>query len=119
MDKTRRAYCYKNLHKDKWSIRQAGKVVGHTSMLILSDAKLMVGKKGRERVLREKQKNVHAGISGFICEPSVVARRLFEITYNPYKYASFIRADNGEPVFYFALVLLSACGKVFACEQNS
>ena len=55
---------YRNLHKDCWSIkdRETGRVCGYETSLTVMGAKFIVGKKSRERVLREKRKNVHAYI---------------------------------------------------------
>lgn len=48
-----------------------------------------MSKKGRERVLKEKVKNIHAYVDGTICKPSKRYREAF--TYNPYKYDSFVK----------------------------
>jgi len=64
IDEKKRVFVYFNLHKKVWSVRQSGKVVGHTEHIMLKDCRFLVGKKGRERVIREGKKNVHAGVSG-------------------------------------------------------
>ncbi len=64
IDFSRKVFVYKNLHKGCWSIRQDGLVKAHTDNVTLYNVMMKVNKKGRERVLREKRKNVHAGISG-------------------------------------------------------
>lgn len=43
-----------------------GKVVAHTLALALSDCRFVVSEAGRQRVLREQAKNVHAAIQGTI-----------------------------------------------------
>ena len=68
MDKSKRVYVYFNLHKRMWSMRQSGKVIGHYHDLYLKDAKYLVSEAGRKRVLKEKKKNVHAGVSGFMVD---------------------------------------------------
>ena len=66
------AFIYRNLHKGKWSIRSLdrddtyGRVIGHASILLMLDCSFTVSEAGRQRVLREKQKNVHAGVRGMI-----------------------------------------------------
>jgi len=62
----RRVFVYKNLHENCWSVRdkESGHVVAHADRVELTDVKLKVGAAGRERVLREKSKNVHAGLDG-------------------------------------------------------
>ena len=59
-------YVYKNLHKDCWSVRQDGLVKAHAKELSLHSCVFKVSKHGRARVLKEKRKNVHAGIEGYI-----------------------------------------------------
>ena len=87
---------YRNLHKKCWSIRQGGKVKVHTSYLCLKDAKFVVQPAGREKVLREQKKNVHAFVKGYLISASE-SNRLTEdiewtcdaVTYNPYKHPYF------------------------------
>ena len=58
---------------------------------------LKVNRKGREKVLREKRKNVHAGVRGYMGESTwdTYPEELFdEVTYNPYKYESFVMKDT-------------------------
>ena len=66
IDTTRKVFVYKNLHKDCWSVKQDGLVKAHTTDIELWDCAFRVNKAGRERVLKEKRKKVHAGISGYI-----------------------------------------------------
>ena len=81
---------YRNLRNGKLSVQQGGIVVCHTKHIVLRDAKFTVGQKGRERVLREKQKNVHAFISGYAVDPKTTwYNKLYyewdKVYYNPYK----------------------------------
>lgn len=57
---------YKNLHKDCWSIRdhRTGLVVAHSLFVRLSGVVPTVQPGGRERVLRERKKFVHAWLTG-------------------------------------------------------
>jgi len=41
-----------------------GKVIDHVLGLALKDATFKVSRAGRERVIREQRKNVHAGVQG-------------------------------------------------------
>jgi len=43
-----------------------GRVVGWASTVLLSDVTPKVSEAGRQRVLREKRKNVHAGMGGYL-----------------------------------------------------
>jgi len=90
---------YFNLHKQCLSVRLRGKVVGHFDSLAMVDAKFVVGQAGRERVLSEKRKNVHAFVRGDVS----VHDQLDEstgtvVTYNPYKYNTFVTAEGELPV---------------------
>ena len=64
IDPAKRVYVYRNLHKNCWSVRQSGKVVDHTHFLLLRDCRYLVGEAGRERVRREKKKNVQCWYIG-------------------------------------------------------
>lgn len=102
IDFSRSVFVYKNLHKDCWSVKQDGLVKAHTTELDLWDCHFQVNAEGRKRVLREKRKNVHAGIKGYIdClgqgDLSLIEQ---EVTYNPYKYDSFVKKETEEPVFH-------------------
>ena len=60
---------YWNLHTHMFSIRalegpSKGRVIAHASALSLADVTTKVSKAGRERVLRERKKNVHAFVIG-------------------------------------------------------
>jgi len=109
IDRTRRVYVYFNLHKKVWSVRQDGKVLEHTKHIKLKDARFLVGKAGREKVLREKTKNVHAGISGYVVDDTPdVGKSEAEVTYNPYKYETFVAInDPYDPVEYADYVEMS------------
>jgi hypothetical protein len=110
IDLSRRVYVYFNLHKKVWSVRQGNKIVDHTQYIMLKDARFLVGKKGRELVLATKTKNVHAGVSGYIVErvPNV-PDAIHNVTYNPYKYETFVDCLDYEPVTHADYAVLE-CG---------
>jgi len=92
-----RVQVYYNLHKKCLSIRYKGKVIEHAREVTLTDARFHVQPAGRERVLREKKKNVHAYVSGklkesfwFLQSPSYVWTAEQHVSYNPYKNKSFV-----------------------------
>ena len=93
IDADKRVYVYWNLHRKLWSVKQGGKVKGHTASICLKDCRFLVGKAGQERVRREKKKNVHAGVSGYIQSdiPWWVGNTTCFVTYNPYKHDTFIQ----------------------------
>ena len=105
IDRSRKVFVYKNLHQNCWSIRQDGLVKAHTQYLYMWDCLFQVNQKGRERVVKEKQKNVHAGIIGYISREVTVA--CTPITYNPYKYKTFVNGLSQEPVYHCDQVVLA------------
>jgi len=102
---TGRVQVYYNLHKKCLSIRYKGKVIEHAREVTLTDAKFHVSEKGRQRVLKEKRKNVHAYVSGKLKEtfwftqaPKYVWTAKQRVTYNPYKHKSFVDKLTLEPI---------------------
>lgn len=90
---------YKNLHLNCWSIRHKNKIIAHTETLELADCVCHVGQSGRERVLQQKQKNVHAWIRGTLLSFHPMLDDSFkEITYSPYFHKSFIWSDSKFPI---------------------
>ena len=92
---------YWNSRKKLFSIVHKGKVIAHKEVVFLSDCKFVVNPMGREKVLREKRKNVHAYICGTLADSEEPARGdTFEpvnVRYNPYWNCSFM-TDSG-PIF--------------------
>ena len=80
---------YWNIHLDCYSLKQSGKVVAHADKVELRDVTFKVNESGRQRVLKERRKNVHAFITGYIDEHFVKRDWDIKIVYNPYKYDSF------------------------------
>lgn len=97
-----RVFVYYNLYRHTWSIRamegpQKGRVIAHSDTVLLQDAQGRVSQAGRQRVLRERRKNVHAGIVGTLVHREVEGYFPgHEVTYNPYKYESFVHKDTEE-----------------------
>lgn len=112
---------YFNLHKRLFSVQQrtdrGWRVVEHSDTVQLSDVRFAVSEAGRERVLREQCKNVHAYIYGNRGLDDTVRSDVYEATYNPYKYSTFVLRENGEPLHTARLVrctLRSTPSGVFA-----
>ena len=107
----RKVFVYKNLHKDCWSVKQDGLVKMHTHDLSLFDCSFRVNQRGRQQVLEERRKNVHAGISGYIDTPWLMGSQhggTRVATYNPYKFKSFVRADDdSKSVFWSSAVRMT------------
>ena len=110
---------YYNLHKKCYSIvslekENYGKVIKHENCVPLFDAQFKVSEKGRQRVLREQKKNVHAYVVGTwvsefeIHKDEFLTRLPIKLaTYNPYKYSRFVDAHSKKPLAKASQVLLS------------
>jgi hypothetical protein len=107
--KGKRFKIYRNLHRQSFSIqgyikdKKGYRVVDRANCAIMENVMFKVMQSGRDRVIKEKRKNVHAFLM-----PSAykhLSKRasskqsvegLREIYYNPYKYNSFVYKDTGE-----------------------
>ena len=118
IDLKRPVFVYKNLHKDCWSVKQDGLTKAHTKEINMWDCKFQVNAKGRQRVLDEQRKNVHAGIKGYIDEFDLDLPNPVEVTYNPYKYNSFVDKAPESPIYYMDNAKLTH-NKVIAYESSS
>ena len=93
---------YWNLRKRTWSVRAKDTrlVIDHKDSILLKDAILSVKQGGRERVLRDQQKNVHAFAIGEVVDlDRLIYPYNSQVIYNPYKYTSFVMADTEEPIY--------------------
>jgi hypothetical protein len=103
-------YCYFNLHKFVFSLRnkKTKLVEFHSHIAVLKNCKFKVSEAGRQRVLKEKRKNVHAGIEGELCgfENDYNIDEFTELTYNPYKFSGFVVKSTEELVKSAELVIL-------------
>lgn len=101
-----KVFVYYNLHKHCWSVKaldgvNKGRVIGHCHALMLESGQCKVSQAGRQRVLNEKRKNVHAGCQGFISsldKPNLDDGTWQEVTYNPYKYKGFVMKSDLETI---------------------
>ena len=96
-----KVFIYFNLHKKCWSVKalegeNKGKVIQHCDNFELVDVTFKVSQAGRERVLREKRKNVHAGVVGYLSPITIQSGE--KVTYNPYLYDSFVYSDTKKPI---------------------
>lgn len=96
-----RNYIYRNLHKNKFSIRYKGIVQTHAHYLTAYKCEFKVNEAGRQRVLKEKRKNVHAFVSTesyYLQEGELDLSNKREVYYNPYKHDQFILKDTREVI---------------------
>jgi hypothetical protein len=76
-------------------------VILHTDEVHIDNPTFVVRKAGRERVLREGKKNVHAFVRGDITvfndfDPDYLGYSL--VSYNPYKWDTFVDVEGVRPV---------------------
>lgn len=104
-----KVFVYFNLHRKCFSVKalegsQKGLVIAHKDVVVLYKPTFKVSEAGRQRVLREKRKNVHAGVVGQWIDANdagvaqEIAAKGFRCTYNPYKYSTFVQASNEEQI---------------------
>ena len=99
-----RVKVYFNLHTHQFSVKdhKSGKVVAHGNNLILKDIAFKVSESGRQRVLREQKKNVHAYVIGIyvgVTEiPQLEQAHMKQAYYNPYKLSTFVDKDTQKPL---------------------
>lgn len=108
-----RVMVYYNLHKHTFSIQKSGIVLFHADFVKLKNVEFRVRQGGKEKVRKDKSKNVHAFVIGEIedyCEypcpelPNKIKGKV--VTYNPYKHDSFVIKSSDEPVFSAEEVLM-------------
>ncbi len=99
---------YFNLHKKLLSVQTKvngrWKVIKHVFNINLTDVKFKVSEAGRQRVLREKRKNVHAFIEGVEINDQV-SQRAQNVTYNPYKYEKFTTGEKYVDKAEYAVIM--------------
>lgn len=100
---------YFNFNKKCFSIQQNGRVVGYRNSVCLKNCTFKVSEAGRQRVLREKRKNVHAYVVGELTRNFNVGD--VEVTYNPYVNKKFVLKGNSEEVSQADLVRLEVVDK--------
>lgn len=140
-----RVFVYFNLHRKCWSIKalegeRKGRVIGHAHYIDLADVTWKVSEAGRQRVLREKKKNVHAGAVGVLEKWSewdgathgvAFGDTTFDrlsltnpdtapdtITYNPYKGPTFYEKYSLVPMKRSAAAYFTASRNIFAYGSN-
>ena len=116
-----RVMVYYNLHKHTFSVRSNNRVVIHADYVKLVDVEFKVRQGGREKVVQDKQKNVHSFVIGTLvdycnypCEDMPSEPNNNIVTYNPYKYNSFVMKDTEESVYKADIVkMINSKNKIF------
>lgn len=113
IDFTQQVEIYKNLHNGLFSVRQNGLVVAHVESFSLSDVTFKVSESGRQKVLRERKKYVHAFVVGKLSEINCTDNDIItsnphtRVRYNPYTLSSFVIGINDTPI--------NSASRVYGC----
>ncbi|ANY85554.1 hypothetical protein BB934_45845 (plasmid) [Microvirga ossetica] len=106
-----KVHVYRNLTKGVWSVRKSGRVIAHRPLIVLRDCKIRVSESGRQRAIREGQRNVHTWIEGRYCAEAI-AGELTPIGYNPFHAPTFTRRPGFIPVFEALAVVFAEDGSI-------
>ena len=95
---------YFNLHRKLFTVQhktaKGWRVLHHAAEVHMHFPRFKVSEAGRQRVLREKRKNVHAFVEGIIGDSMNLPdpEDMQRVSYNPYKAGTFVLRDSGTPV---------------------
>ena len=120
-----RVMVYYNLHKHTFSVQKNNLVVLHADYVKLKDVEFRVRQGGKEKVRKEKSKNVHAFVIGklvdfcqYPCDDIPEEQTGDIVTYNPYKYDTFVYRETEEPVLNAIEVdMINSKNKLFVIEK--
>jgi len=86
-----RYYIYRNLRTGGFSVKYLGLVIDRVDSIEATDVEFRVSESGRQRVVREGRKNVHAyaAAADYQVIGKVKVDKLQRITYNPYRDKQF------------------------------
>ena len=99
----KRVRVYYNLHKKCLSVlckqENGWRLWLYANEISLLNVNFKVSEAGRQRVLREKKRNVHTFVEGdWSCLSSWSVFATKQVSYNPYKGASFVLKDCGTEI---------------------
>lgn len=113
-------YIYRNLTRGGFSVKYKGKVIDHADNITAYGVRFKVNELGRQRVVREQKKYVHAyivcdsyhKINDFVKDCTLESQKMVSVNYNPMKGdMAFHVQGYGFPAT--AKGVLLADGKVF------
>jgi hypothetical protein len=130
IDYNKPVWVYRNLSRGRrtrplYSIMQGGRVLRRSHRILLANCKFVVREAGRQKVLQDGRKNVHAFVVGRIVGSAMGIDRNHgglpvRIIYNPRNDATFMACPNTDwpyPAYTASAVLLNECG-MFAAYLN-
>lgn len=105
-------YAYRNLRTGGFSIKHKGIVIERPDVFVMTNVSFNVSQAGRDRAIKEKQRNVHAYLVSDNYEVfdfgddryvsigcHILNNDMFtEVTYNPFHLKTFVTKDNKIPV---------------------
>jgi hypothetical protein len=90
---------------------------GHCNNCVISKVSFKVSEAGRQRTLREKQRNAHAYATGILmareAKEVYIPNKAIEIGYNPYKQGFFYNKTTGEKIEKNIKYLMVVSNKVY------
>jgi hypothetical protein len=94
---------YRNLNNGTMSIQRhlirSWRVVGHVTHAVVRDVCLHLSESGRQRVIRDLRKNVHAWGEGILVAPDCPEIDApIDLAYNPYQDATFVERGTKRPI---------------------
>lgn len=112
-----RVKVYRNTNRGCWSILGTdNKLLLHADALVLKDCKFTVQPAGRERVVPEGKKNVHAFVTGVIV-PIIwhhqFREKLERVIYNPIRYDHFIVESDQTEISKSKCCLFNNDGRLY------
>jgi len=113
---------YRNLNNGQMSIQKkiekSWKVIAHVKDIVLENAIFYVSETGRQRVIRDKRKNVHAWSEAKVVGESIVkTSTLDRVHYCPYRQSHFTR-EGSDSRLDKADLLIVIDNQVY-CSSNS
>ena len=111
--KTTKVFAYRNLNRKGvvWSIKdcKTNLVVDRVEEAYFKDVELKVSEAGRQRVLKENKKNIHAGVKGVRLKRRPPVSMWIRVSYSPYKNKNFIDSYT-DPVNRAKYAMLNSDG---------
>jgi hypothetical protein len=117
-------WIYRNLHTNTWSVKQGGIVISHPVFLHLEDVEFRVWQGVLKRIRREGRKRVGAFVVAHAISSgnendyrndtfNFISHKWTEVTFNPYKYDSFVVKATEEPIFFARECIMTPDMKVW------
>jgi hypothetical protein len=109
----RSCFVYYNIRRKIFSVRNLrnGLVREYIEKGCVYNCLFEVSQSGRARVLREQTKNIHAGIlcdTWIMNDPRMKSLEAVQVTYNPYKYDTFVTVPDLRPIKGAQYVMLDS-----------